>query len=684
MLSLVEQIILTMVVLATIVVFFIPVIKRIWIIASCQYENRFDSLLRRLFYTFFRVILQLCTLRNERIWTGLAHIMIFYGALAFDTMTINHVLEGYVDGFYLFGSSGFGLVFSALVDAFAITVLAGVCFFAFKRFVLKPRAYSTSSLDSALIYTFIFLVTVTYLYYEAILVASHPGEARWAWLSQFIVSKLGLASLSPAALGLNLKISYWLHTLAVFSFIAYVPHSKYFHMFAGPVNLFFRKNEPPATIKPFDLETAETFGAEKATDFTWKDALDSFSCVECGRCQDVCPAFSSGKALSPKMIIYNLEKHYLASFMAIKKRKREELKRLVPEVFSEEEIWACTTCGACLHVCPFEIEHPKKLIDLRQNLVLAEGKFPAELRDFFHHLETQANPWGLSAGSRIDWAKGLNIKTAADNPSASYLLWTGCFGAYDEQGKKIARAMAAILQAASVDFAILGNEEKCCGDSARRLGNEYLFQTLAADNLKTLARYRIRNIITFCPHGYNTLKNEYPALIDISGIFNKEEKEFLKSMRVISHLELLASLLAEKKLPLKKDESRTDPGQAYTYHDACYYGRHNGLFDEPRQVVRAVLGGEAKELQNSMEHSFCCGAGGGLMWQEEKRDQRVSYLRAREIIKSGGNLVVTSCPFCLNMLQDGLRDEGADNIKVMDVAQIVAASLDITELKDQS
>ena len=679
LLSLAEQIILAFVVLATIVVFFIPVIKRVWIIVSCQSENRFDSLLRRFFYTLFRVILQLCTLRNERIWTGLAHIMIFYGALAFDTMTINHVLEGYVDGFYLFGSSAFGLVFSAAVDAFAITVLAGICFFAVKRFVLKPKAYNTSPFDSAWIYTFIFLVTVTYLYYEAILVASHPGEARWAWLSQFIVSKLGLAGLSTAALDLNLKISYWLHTLAVFSFIAYVPHSKYFHMFAGPVNLFFKKHEPSGTIKPLNLETAENFGAEKATDFTWKDALDSFSCVECGRCQDVCPAFSSGKVLSPKMIIYNLENHFLASFGAIRRRKREELKRLVPEVFSEGEIWACTTCGACLHVCPFEIEHPKKLIDLRQNLVLAEGKFPAELRNFFHHLENQANPWGLAAASRLDWAKGLNIKTAADNQSASYLLWTGCFGAYDEQGRKIARAMVTILQAAAVDFAVLGNEEKCCGDSARRLGNEYLFQALAQENLKTLAKYRIKNIITFCPHGYNTLKNEYPALVDILGTFNEEEKEFLKSIRIISHAELLARLLAQGKLPLKKAGSRTRPGQAYTYHDACYYGRHNGLFDQPRQVLKDVLGHELQELQNFREHSFCCGAGGGLMWLEEKPGQHINHLRAQEIIQSGSDLAATACPFCLTMLQDGLRDKGADQIKVMDIAQIVASNLDVSD-----
>ncbi|MGC9057369.1 MAG: heterodisulfide reductase-related iron-sulfur binding cluster [Candidatus Saccharicenans sp.] len=671
MLSGLEKIILLLMVLATGLAFFIPILKRFWIIISCQYENRFDSLLKRFFYTFFKVILQLCTLKNERKFTGLAHVLIFYGALAFDTMTLNHVIEGYVGGFYLFGSSKFGLIFSASVDLFAITVLVGILFFAFKRFVLRPRAYNTSAVDSALIYLFIFLATVTYLYYEAMVVANHPGEARWAWLSKFLAAKLGLWSLSASALSTNLKISYWLHTLAVFSFIVYVPHSKYFHLFAGPVNLFFRKSQPSGFIKPINLETAENFGAEKATDFTWKDALDSFACVECGRCQDVCPAFISGKALSPKMIIYHLEKHLLSSYPAIWRKKAEELPPLVPEIFKEEEIWACTTCGACLHVCPFEIEHPAKLIEMRQNLVLAQGKITAELRGLFHNIETQSNPWGLPAASKIDWAKDLKIKTIAEAPEAEYLLWIGCFGSYDEQGRKIARAMVKVLEAAGVDFAILGNEEKCCGDSVRRLGNEYLFQNLAGENLKTLSKYRVKKIITFCPHGYNTLKNEYPSLIDLLGIFSEEEKKVLMSIKIISHLEFLAALLSENKLSIKT----VGKNKGYTYHDACYYGRHNGLFSEPRQVLSKTLGGRLKELKNSREHSFCCGAGGGLMWLEEKPGQHVNHLRVEEIIKSQSELIATACPFCLTMIQDGLRDKGVENIQVLDVAQILAEAL---------
>jgi Fe-S oxidoreductase len=670
MLSPAEKIVLSLLVLATVFAFFLPVLKRIRILLSCQPENRFKSPIKRFFYALFRVFLQLCTLKNERILTGLAHVMIFYGALAFDTMTVNHILEGYVDGFYLFNSSRFGLIFSAAVDFFAITVLLGVSFFAFKRFVLRPKGYNTTPGDSALIYAFIFLATVTYIYFESFMLANHPGGGRLAFISEFLVDRFNLTALFPTALSANLKLSYWFHTLTVFSFIAYVPHSKYFHLFAGPVNLFFKKHEPSGTIKPINIETAENFGTEKVTDFTWKDALDSFACVECGRCQDVCPAFQSGKALSPKMIILNLETHLFSSYSPIRAKEPEKLSPLVPGVFKEEEIWVCTTCGACLHVCPFDIEHPEKLISLRQNLVLSQGRFPTELRTFFHNLETYSNPWGLAPSQRPEWAKELGVKTVAEAPEASYLLWIGCFGSFDEQGKKITRSVVEILKAAGVSFAILGEEEHCCGDSARRLGNEYLFQNLAQENLRALAKYKVPNLITFCPHGYNVLKNEYPVLVDMLGVFSAEEKEFVKSMRVISHVEFLARLLKENLIPLNQLAC-----DSYTYHDSCYYGRHNGLFDQPRQILSAALAGQLDELNNSREHSFCCGAGGGLMWLEEKAGQRVNHLRSEEIIKNGSQLVATSCPFCLTMLQDGLRDKGAEEIKVLDVAQILAQAL---------
>lgn len=670
MLGTIEKIVLALMVLGTVIIFFIPVIKKIVIMSRCRPENRGDSLLKRFFYVIFRVFFQFCTLRRERILTGLAHVMIFYGALAFDTMTVNHILEGYIKGFFIFGDSMVGRFFSALVDLFVLTVLAGVVFFAVRRFVFKPRAYNTSATDSAIIYSLITLATLTYLYYEIFLVALHPGEARWAWLSRFLSEKLNLFSASVPVLETQLKISYWLHALVVFSFIAYVPHSKYFHIFAGPVNLFFRNHRTPVAIKAINLETAESFGVEKATDFTWKDALDAFSCVECGRCQDYCPAFNSGKKLSPKLVIYQLEKHLLSNYRAIRKRKTDEIIPLVPEIFSEEEIWACTTCAACVRVCPFNIEHPSKLVDLRQNLVLAQGRIPPELRSFFHNLEVQNNPWGLPAAARLDWARGLSVRTASEVKGAEYLLWVGCFGAYDERGRNIARAMVRVLQQAGVDFVVLGNEEKCCGDSARRLGNEYVFQNLAHDNLKALARAGVRKIITFCPHGYNVLKNEYPSLLELFADFENEEIDLIKSWQVLSHLEFIEELIKQGKLKTGRLEY-----SSWTYHDACYYGRHNQIFEPPRRVVSNLVSGSCHEMKNSREHSLCCGGGGGLMWLEEKPGLRVNHLRADEIINTGSRLLVTSCPYCLTMLQDGLRDKGKEEIVVKDVVELVAEAL---------
>ncbi|MGQ9800816.1 MAG: heterodisulfide reductase-related iron-sulfur binding cluster [Candidatus Saccharicenans sp.] len=671
MLTLPERVILAALVALTVVVFFIPVLKRVLLLSRCRPVNRSDSLLKRLFYTLSRVFLQLCTLKNERPWTGAAHVLIFYGALAFDTMTINHVLEGYVDGFKLFGDSAVWQLFSTSVELFSITVLLGIIFFAAKRFLARPRAYNTGTGDSALIYLFIFLAVTSYLLFKMFSLALHPGQESWAFLSHWLADRLHLNQLSGQTLYLYLKLSYWFHALVVFSFIAYVPHSKYFHLFAGPVNLFFRKHRPSGYMSPIDLETAESFGAARATDFNWKDALDALACVECGRCQDVCPAFASGKALSPKMVILNLEKHLLAEYKNII-CKKENLPSLVPGVFTEEEIWACTTCGACLHVCPFDIEHPDKLLSLRQNLVLSQGRFPAELRIFFHNLETYGNPWGLPASQKATLASELGVKTLAENPQAEYLLWLGCFGWYDDRGRKIAEAIIKILRAAGLKFAVLGAEERCCGDSARRLGNEYLFQELARSNLKVLAGYNLKGLITFCPHGYNVFRHDYPALLEIMGDFTEEEKDRIRSLRIVSHLELLAELLDRKRIVVN---SPADSSSVYTIHDSCYYGRHNGLWLQPRKILRAGLGENLKELKNSDEHSFCCGAGGGLMWTEEKAGQRVNHLRSEEIIKNGSQLVATSCPFCLTMLQDGLRDKGAEEIRVMDVAEVLASVL---------
>jgi len=672
MLPTLEKIVFAVVILATAWAFLTPLWRRFRIVLAGRPELRFDDILKRAARALFKVIIQRCTLKDERLFTGFMHVFIFYGALTFDIMTVNHTLEGFFDEFYLFGRGGFGLCVSFLVDTAAILVLVGVLFFAVRRFIVRPKAYATTPVDSALIYTFIVLVTLSYLYFEASAVAFHPETVRLSFLGRFLAAQFP-AGTGAAALEAHFRFSWWLHIILVYGFIAYVPHSKYLHMFTGPINLFFRRNEPSGALTPLDLENSESFGIGRATELSWKDNLDAFACMECGRCQDACPAFASGKPLSPKMILVNLEKHLLGNHAAIVAKKADDLEPLVPGTVTEGEAWTCTTCGACMHVCPVEIEHIPKIVGLRQARVLMESKFPPELTPFFRNIETNSNPWGLGSAKRGDWAEGLNIPLLKDKPGAEYLFWVGCMGSFDDEGKKIAIATAAILKAAGTDFAVLGTEEKCCGDSARRLGNEYLFQTLALENLEIFRRYGVRKIVTICPHGFNTFKNEYPGLVDRMPGVTDAEKAALKSVEVVSHVELIAQLVETGALKLRPRE----PGAStpFTFHDPCYLGRHNGVLDPPREILARALGGRAKELRDNREHSFCCGAGGGLMWTEESLGTRINHMRTDAVIASGAGLAAAACPFCLSMLKDGLKDKDRTDIQVKDIAQIVAENL---------
>ena len=670
MLTTPEKLIFAALILATATAFLAPFVRRIRIILAGAPEDRFRDLWKRSVHAVTKVLFQRCTLRRERLFTGLMHVGIFYGALTFDTMTVSHTLEGFFGGFYLFGRTGFGLFFSFLIDVAAFTVMAGVVFLAFRRFVLRPKAYATTRGDSAAIYLLITLATATYLYFEAFSVAAHPGTARWSFLGPWLAGFIGRSGPSTASIAAHFKAAWWAHVIAVYAFIAYVPHSKYLHMFAGPFNVFFRRSTPSGELAALDLERSEVFGIEKLPDFTWKDNLDAFACMECGRCQDACPAFASGKPLSPKMIVFNQERALLAGDKALAAGKRDELAGLVPATFAEGEIWTCTTCGACQKECPVEIEHIRKIVGARRSQVLMESKFPPELNAFFRNLETNANPWGIGFAKRAEWGEPLQVAHLKDVPGAEYLFWVGCMGAYDDGGKGIAASFVKVLRAAGLSFGTLGTEEKCCGDSARRLGNEYLFQSLAQENLSLFHRYGVRKIVTVCPHGYNTLKHEYPKLVDLLPGLSGEGKARLRAIEVVSHAELIARSIAEGRLPLKPGSS-----DRYTFHDPCYLGRHNGLVEEPRRALRAALGGRPTELGRHGVDSFCCGAGGGLMWTEESLGQRINHLRVDEVIASGAGLAAAACPFCLTMLRDGLKDKGRDDIAVKDIAQLVAERL---------
>ncbi len=664
-----ERILFVILIFATAAAFFWPVWQRLRILRQGKSEFRLGAVGRRTSHTLAQVFLQKCTLKNERILTGLMHVLIFYSALTFDTMTVNHTLEGFFDNFYLFGGTNFGLLFSFLVDLFALLVLVAVLFFIIRRFLFRPMAYRTTPLDSAVIYFFLITVTLSYLYFEGFAIASHPESSRMAFLGKNLAQRISEAGLTGEVITRHLRLSWWLHIILVYAFIAYVPHSKYFHMFTGPVNVFFRSERQGGEIEPLDIEKAEVFGVEKVIDFTWKDYLDAFACMECGRCQDACPAFASGKPLSPKMVILNLEKHLLTQRQLLARKNREALPSLFPSVYSEGEIWTCTTCGACQHVCPVAIEHIRKIIGIRQSEVLMQSRFPAELNPFFRNLETNSNPWGIGFAKRGEWAADLDVPLMSEKKEAEILLWVGCAGSFDEEGIRISRAMVRLLQKAGLDFAILGPEEKCCGDSARRLGNEYLFQTLAAENLSLFLQYGVRKIITFCPHGFNIFQHEYSRLLPLLPSFSEEDRKKILSLKIIPHVVLLDQLIKDGRLRVKHGGTRM------TFHDSCYFGRHNGFFEEPRSILRR-MGAELIELKRNREHSFCCGAGGGLMWTEEKLGQRINHLRTEEVLSSKGSVAATSCPFCLTMLKDGLKDKDRTDIVVKDIAQLVAETLE--------
>ena len=442
--------------------------------------------------------------------------------------------------------------------------------------------------------------------------------------------------------------------------------------------MLYRSLKPKGVLKNLDLEDeeAESFGISKIEEFSWKHLMDLDSCTRCGRCQDFCPAFSTEKPLSPKELINDLKNHmHLRAPQLLntktKGKTAEESPSIIGEVIKEDVLWTCTTCRSCMEHCPVYIEHVEKIVEMRRYQVLMESKFPQELNSFFRNMEANSNPWGIGFASRGEWAEDQGIKLLKDFPEAEYLFWVGCSGSFDDEGKKIAKALTTILKKAGVSFAILGTEEKCCGDQARRLGNEYLFQTQAAENIETFAKYKVKKIITICPHGYNTLKHEYPRLLDVLPSLSSEIKDKIKRIEVFHHVQLIHKLLKEGKLRLK-----TKLDIPITYHDSCYLGRYNGIYKEPREILSRLTSLELVELYNNYEFSFCCGAGGGLMWTEESLGTRINHKRTDEIIGAHAEIAATSCPFCLTMLQDGIKDKEKTEIKVKDIAQLVVELLE--------
>lgn len=605
-------------------------------------------------------------------YPGLMHGLIFYGFFAFFIGTSLVGIE--LDAGFKILKGGFYLWFELILNAFALLFLVGLALATMRRYLLRPERLN-SRRDDALVLGLLAFIALSGLTLEVLrLRGQQPAWAAWSWLGTAFARFFGPAPAQPTPL---YPAAWWVHQLAVFGLISSLPFTKLRHIVTAPLSIYLRRLDPPGALPKIEnIEEAEgPLGAGSIDHLTSKQLLDADACTECGRCQDACPAHAAGQPLSPKRLILDLRERmgeypgqlwkwqepivkalpFLRSLALGTGRPAD--KALAGEVIRDETLWSCTTCRACEQECPVLIEQVSDIVEMRRHLAMEEGRLPDSLAQALRSTERQGNPWGQARHRRADWAAGLDVPLMANAGKADVLFWVGCAGSYDPRNQKVSAALVRILRAAGVDFAILGEEESCNAEWARRAGEEYLYQQQAQQNVETLKQYRFRRIVTACPHCFNTLKNEYP--------------QFGGQWEVLHHTQLIRELLAVGRLKLKDGAARRA-----TYHDSCYLGRYNRVYDEPRSVLAAVPGLRLAELPRSRERGFCCGGGGGSMWMEHAAGQRVNGVRIDEIVRLRPELLATACPFCLIMLGESLAArQQAGSTQLLDIAEVVAAAM---------
>lgn len=592
-------------------------------------------------------------------YAGLIHLFIFFGFIVpFCVVLLTQIV---------FTLPAFpAKLLSLFLDILAAAAITTVFLAFIRRYIFRnPRLDNRPQDITALL--LIFFILVSGLFVEGIRLSVIGGESQaWAPLGKAVASIINGTGMSLNTKQTLAFIFFRIHFFLVLGTIASIPFSKLFHAVSSPMNILFRSQKPKGILTHINLEDedAETFGISKIEEFTWKHLMDLDSCMRCGRCQEHCPAFQTQKPLSPKEVIDKLGNHMRRRSPVLLKARSsgktaEETPPLVDAVIPGDVLWACTTCRSCMEHCPVYIEHVDKIVDMRRYQVLMEGKFPNELTLAFKGLETNSNPWGMSRESRGDWMEDMNVPLMSDTSFSEidFLFFVGCIRSYDDRNKKVTQAMMRIFKHLGVKFAVLGNEEGCCGDPARRVGNEYLYQILAQTNIETFRRYGIKKIMTTCPHCYNTLKNEYAQL----GF----------TCEVLHHSQWLQRELESGKIQFKEPFAKS-----VTYHDPCYLGRYSGIYDPPRHVLKAVPSLCLKEMTLSRRDSFCCGAGGGWMWMDEKIGQRINLKRLDDALETNAGAITTACPFCITMFSDAVKDrEIEEKVKVWDIAEIAERAL---------
>jgi Fe-S oxidoreductase len=704
-------IIFAIIMLASFVIFGLEVRRLVALMLLGRPEHRFDHLDKRIVHFISMVLGQRGVLRDPI--PGLAHFFTFWGFIVISLGTLNLWFGAFNGAIPLLGGNP---IFNAFVDTFTLLVFIAIIVFSIRRFIVRPKQLESnlhSWKDGAIILGLITLILISVAAYDIFLYRAtdpHEWSLFGAWFSG---ATAGLSVGTAQALA---HVFYWTHVLTVFFFLCYLPVSKHLHLMATPFNVFFKNYGPKAALPIIpNIEEREDYGVKSFEQFTWKQLLDGYACTECGRCNAVCPALATDKPLWPKEIITGVREVMMHTDKVplipksvpllgglklgmVGEEVKPEQEPMVGGVIKEESLWACTNCGACVEVCPVNIEHVVKIDDMRRYLVMEESSFPSEVTSLFNNLERNQNPWEMRNDTRGDWAAALGIPTLAEDPDVEVLYWVGCMASFDQRNKKVATALAKVLKAANVKFGILAQEENCTGDPARRIGNEYLWQMLAQQNVETLNSYgfntrlaafeadkangkangtagsgavasngaaasngqpKFRTIITACPHCFNTLKNEYPQL---GGNYE-----------VVHHSVFIERLIADGRLKLPEGFDT----RKLTYHDPCFLGRWNDVYDEPRKVLNVINSSGVTEMRRSRNKSFCCGGGGGRVWMEEKIGKRINQTRINEALETGADTLAAACPFCITMFEDGIKGvEAEERFKVMDMAEILAEALE--------
>ena len=611
------------------------------------------------------------TLFKTRPIVGAIHAGVAWGFTLYLLVNIIDVMYGMIPGFHFFPNSFIGDLYRFFVDVFTMVVLLGVLLLLIRRFISKDQKLITNEpvllsdaakrgikIDSLLVGAFIIL-HVGFRFIGASFEVALNGQ-DWSQPGATLLS-YSWVGLSTDSLIFGEHLGWWMALGLILGFLPYFPYSKHAHLFMGPLNYMAKVDRRSlSTLEIMDLEdeTSEQFGAGKLEHLPQKELLDGYACIMCNRCQDACPAYYTGKELSPSALEIN-KRYYLNENLKEFSEGADSLEGLSKWMLSEEAAWSCTTCGFCIEVCPVGNEPMVDILRMRQDLVLMESNFPRDAMETFDKIENYGNPWGMSPNDREKWTEGMEVPKMREKGSAEYLYWAGCSGAYDDRGKDISRSVAKIMNESGVDYAILGNEETCTGDSARRIGNEYLFQMQAAQNMENFDKYGVKKIVTQCPHCLTTLKNDYG--------------EIGAELEVVHHSEFIADLIKEGKISPEKSLE-----EDITFHDACYVGRHHGEYDAPRDVLQSVMGEDAKlvEMPRNKKESFCCGAGGGNMWYDIDKGKRINVERFEEAIDTGAKKVATSCNFCMIMMEDARKVTGQDEkMEVYDISELVAQRL---------